>query len=83
MKKSYDIVVIGGGIIGMATAYYLARQNLNIALIEKKYIGSGSTSRCIGGIRQQFSTPSAIRLMKENILLFSSGGNDSGHRPGH
>ena len=40
-------------------------------MIERKYIASGSTGRCIGGIRQQFSTPAAIRLMKENVKLFS------------
>lgn len=71
MKKTYDIAVIGGGIIGMATAYYLSLKNKNIILIERDTIGSGSTSRCIGGIRQQFSTPSSIRIMKENIKLFS------------
>ncbi len=71
MKKTYDIAVIGGGIIGMATAYYLSLKNKNIIVIEKDTIGSGSTSRCIGGIRQQFSTPSSIKIMKENIKLFS------------
>jgi len=71
MKKSYDVVVVGGGIIGMATAYYLSEQKIDLALVERKYIGSGSTTRCIGGIRQQFSTPAAIRLMKESLRLFS------------
>lgn len=70
-SKTYDIVVIGGGIVGMATAYYLSQKNTKLAVIERKYIGSGSTGRCIGGIRQQFSTPTAIRLMKENVRLFS------------
>ena len=57
----------------MATAFYLSQfhKGVKLAVVERKYIGSGSTSRCIGGIRQQFSTPTAIRLMKENINLFS------------
>ena len=71
MSKAYDVVVVGGGIIGMATAYYLCRENIKVALVERKHLGSGSTGRCIGGIRQQFSTPAAIRLMQENIELFS------------
>lgn len=71
MSKTYDVVIVGGGIIGMATAYYLSQKKVNLAVIERKYIGSGSTTRCIGGIRQQFSTAAAIRLMKENLQLFS------------
>jgi sarcosine oxidase, subunit beta len=71
MSKVYDVVVIGGGIIGMATANYLCRSGVKLAVVERKFLGSGSTGRCIGGIRQQFSTPAAIRLMQENIELFS------------
>lgn len=55
----------------MATAYNLCQKGIKLAVIERDYISSGSTGRCIGGIRQQFSTPTAIRLMKENIKLFS------------
>lgn len=69
--KTCDIAVIGGGIIGMATAYYLNRKNVTLAVIERTFPGAGSTGRCIGGIRQQFSTAASIRLMKENISLFS------------
>jgi len=72
MKKTVDIAIIGGGIIGMATAHGLSLKGVNVAVIERKYIGSGSTSRCIGGLRHQFSTPAAIRLMKESIGLFSN-----------
>jgi len=71
MSKTYDVVVIGGGIIGMAAAAYLSQSNIKLALVERKYLGSGSTGRCIGGIRQQFSTPASIRLMQENLSLFS------------
>jgi sarcosine oxidase subunit beta len=71
MKKNYDIAVIGAGIIGMAAAHYLSRKGTKIAVIDKDYIGSGSTGRCIAGIRQQFSTPASIGMMKENMELFS------------
>jgi len=71
MTKCVDVAIVGGGIIGLATAYYLSSQSVDLAIIDKKYLGSGSTGRCIGGIRQQFSTPSAIKLMKENLELFS------------
>jgi sarcosine oxidase, subunit beta len=71
MNKTYDAIVIGGGIIGMATAYYLSQSDIKLAVIERKYIGSGSTGRCIGGIRQQFSTAASIRMMIESLKLFS------------
>ncbi len=76
--KTYHTAIIGGGIIGMATAYNLNKKNIKLAVIERTYLGSGSTGRCIGGIRQQFSTPTAIRLMKENINLFSQMKNEFG-----
>lgn len=70
MSNSYDVVIIGGGIIGMATANYLSQSGISLAVVERKFLGSGSTGRCIGGIRQQFSTPASIRLMQESIDLF-------------
>jgi len=79
MAKTYDIVVVGGGIIGMATAAYLSEAGLKLAVIERKYLGAGSTGRCIGGIRQQFSTPGSIRLMQESIRLFARMEDEFGY----
>jgi sarcosine oxidase subunit beta len=70
MNPAADIIVIGGGIIGLASAYHLSRRGQKVLVLEKKYPGSGSTGRCIGGIRQQFSTPGAIRLMQESVRQF-------------
>ena len=46
-KSSYDVVIIGGGGHGLATAYYLAKNHgiTNVAVIEKSYIGSGNVGR--------------------------------------
>ena len=70
MNPAVDVIVIGGGIIGLASAYHLSRRGQKVLVLEKKYPGSGSTGRCIGGIRQQFSTPGAIRLMQESVRQF-------------
>jgi sarcosine oxidase subunit beta len=67
MAAAVDAIVIGGGIIGLASAFHLSKRGQRVRLLEKNYPGSGSTGRCIGGIRQQFSTPGAIRLMRESV----------------
>ncbi|ASJ10044.1 sarcosine oxidase subunit beta [Thermococcus sp. P6] len=61
------IAVIGGGIIGVATAYELAKLGEEVILFEKNYFGSGSTFRCATGIRQQFTDVANIRLMKYSV----------------
>jgi len=70
MSSKFDAVIIGGGIIGLSIGYHLTRKGNTVLVIEKKYTGSGSTGRCIGGIRMQFSTEAAIRLMQESMSHF-------------
>ncbi len=69
--KTKDVVIIGGGITGLSTAYYLAKAGVkNITVLEKRYLGSGSTGRCGTGIRQQFTTREHIILMRESVKLW-------------
>ncbi len=57
MQKTAEITIIGGGIIGTSIAYYLAQKGArDVILLEKGMLGEGSTSKCAGGIRLQFST---------------------------
>jgi len=75
--KNRDIVIIGGGITGLATAYYLVKSGIkNISILEKSYLGSGSTGRCGSGIRQQFTTKEHIVLMKESVKLWKEWNNN-------
>ncbi len=69
-KNTADVIVIGGGIIGTATSYYLAKKGLKVYLFEKDYLTAGSTGRCIGGIRQQFSTATSITVAMEAMKKF-------------
>lgn len=49
MEKIADVVIIGGGIIGLSIAYYLALKKVGrIVLLEKGQLGKGLTGRCIG-----------------------------------
>lgn len=66
-----DIVVIGGGVIGLATAYHLAAAGHgSVLLLEKSSFGSGSTCRSAGGVRAQFSDEINIRLGQRGLRVF-------------
>lgn len=57
MKKTAEIIIVGGGIIGASIAFHLAVKKVRgILLLEKGFLGEGSTAKCAGGIRTQFST---------------------------
>ena len=68
LKSSYDAVIIGGGLHGLATAYYLARNHgmKNVAVIEKRYIGYGGAGRNTAIVR-------ANQRTKENLPLYDEG----------
>ena len=68
LKSRYDAVIIGGGLHGVATAYFLAREHgmTNIAVIEKRYIGFGGAGRNTAIVR-------ANQRTKENLPLYAEG----------
>lgn len=71
MKKGYDVVIIGGGIVGCATAFELAKRGItDVLLIEKGYLSSGATGRCGAGIRQQWGSELNARLSMESTEIF-------------
>ena len=66
-----EVVIIGGGGSGLAIAYCLANMGIkDITLVEKHYLGSGSTFRCATGIRASFTTEEHIVLQKHSIELW-------------
>ncbi|MBX6323849.1 MAG: FAD-binding oxidoreductase, partial [Rhodospirillaceae bacterium] len=68
--RSYDTIIVGGGVVGSAIAYFLAGQTAydgSILVVERDpTYAEAATARSVGGIRQQFSTP-------ENIIMSSFG----------
>jgi sarcosine oxidase subunit beta len=72
MKSSYDAVIIGGGLHGLATAYFLARNhNLsNVAVIEKRYMGFGGSGRNTAIVRANQRTQENLPLYKEALELW-------------
>lgn len=80
MRKSADVVVIGGGAIGCSVAYNLAKKGVkNIVLLEKRYLTSGSTGRCASGIRQQWGTEMNCLISKGSAEIFKNLGEETGY----
>ena len=72
LKSSYDVVIIGGGGHGLATAYHLARYHgiKNVAVFEKGYIGGGNTGRNTAIIRSNYLTPEGVAFYEESVSLY-------------
>ena len=71
LKETYDVVIVGAGIHGLATAYYLAQQGVsNVALLEKGYLGSGNSGRNTAILRANYRTPEAIPFYAESLRLY-------------
>jgi len=63
MKRKASVVIIGGGAIGLSTAYQLAKHGQSdVVLLERGYLGGGATGRCAEGIRAQFQRSHNIEL---------------------
>ena len=76
-----DIVIVGGGVIGLSLAYELARRDVRrVVVLEKSYLGSGATGRCGGGIRQQWTTEANIRLAQESVVIYESLAAELGYQ---
>jgi sarcosine oxidase subunit beta len=71
LPRRAEVVVIGGGVIGTSVAFHLAEAGLDVCLIERDELASGSTSRAAGGFRAQFSDPLNIALGLRSIEAFA------------
>src|SRR6185503_12527154 len=71
-KAGYDVVVIGGGGHGLATAYYLAKEHglTNIAVLEKSWIGSGNAGRNTTIIRSNYLMPGNVPFYELSMKLW-------------
>ena len=69
--SSASVVVIGGGVVGLSTAYHLAGSGIrDVVLLDKGALGCGSTCRAAGGVRAQFSDPVNITLGARSLETF-------------
>jgi sarcosine oxidase subunit beta len=72
MRDHYDVVIVGGGVHGLAAAYYLAKDHgiRDVAVLEKNYIGSGGSGRNTTIIRSNYLTPEGVRFYDESVHLY-------------
>jgi heterotetrameric sarcosine oxidase beta subunit len=71
-KAAYDVVIVGGGGHGLATAYYLAKEHgiTNVAVVEKSYIGSGNVGRNTTIVRSNYLLPGNIPFYEWSMKLW-------------
>ena len=73
LPRQASVVIIGGGIMGVSTAYQLAAAGVtDVVLVDADALGAGSTSKAAGGVRAQFSDPINIRLAQRSLRTFET-----------
>jgi sarcosine oxidase subunit beta len=72
LRGSYDVVVVGGGIHGLATAYYLATRHgiRDVAVLERSYIGGGGSGRNTAIVRSNYLTPEGVAFYDRSLDLY-------------
>ena len=73
LKGRYDVVIIGGGVHGLSTAYYLGKLGVNsVAVLDRGYLGGGASARTTAIIRANYLTLQGIPFFRESLKLYES-----------
>ncbi|MGA7650532.1 MAG: FAD-binding oxidoreductase [Thermoplasmata archaeon] len=79
-RDTYRTVVVGAGIVGLFTAYHLARAGGGpILVVDRGFLSSGASGRNGGGIRQQWETRGTVRLARESVQAYRRFGLEFGY----
>jgi sarcosine oxidase subunit beta len=71
LKPSYDVVIIGAGVHGLAIAYYLGKRGVkNVAVLDRGYLGGGASGRNTAIIRSNYRTPQGVAFYDESVKLY-------------
>jgi len=78
LAASYDVVIVGAGVHGLATAHYLAANHgiTNVAVLDKGYIGGGGSGRNTAIIRSNYLTPEGVRFYDRSLKLYERLASD-------
>jgi sarcosine oxidase subunit beta len=73
LRDRYDVVIIGGGVHGLATAYYLGQRGVkDVAVLDKSYIGAGASGRNTAIIRSNYRTSEGVAFYDESVKLYQA-----------
>lgn len=74
LKPTYDVVIVGGGVHGLATAYYLATEHgiTDVAVLDKGYLGGGGSGRNTAIVRSNYLTPEGVAFYDRSLSLYRS-----------
>ena len=72
VRKNYDVIIIGAGVHGLATAYYLATNwgVTNVAVLDKGYLGGGGSGRNTAIVRSNYLTPEGVQFYDRSVKLY-------------
>ena len=71
LRDRYDVVIVGAGVHGLSTAYYLAKHGVtDVAVLDKGYVGGGASARSTAIIRANYLTPEGIPFFRESLKLY-------------
>src|SRR5204863_9256859 len=71
LKSTYDVVIIGAGVHGLAIAYYLTKRGITrVAVLDKGYLGGGASGRNTAIIRSNYRTPQGVAFYDESVKLY-------------
>ncbi|HKS59712.1 MAG TPA: FAD-binding oxidoreductase [Thermoplasmata archaeon] len=79
-RAEYRVIVIGAGIVGLFTAYHLARAGAGpILVVDRGFLSGGASGRNGGGVRQQWETAATVRLARESVQAYRQFGREFGY----
>ncbi len=72
MEQTFDVIIIGAGIMGSSSAFHLASRGLRVGVLEKNMVGAGSTGKSSAIIRQHYSNEATARMALHSLRVFQN-----------
>jgi sarcosine oxidase subunit beta len=80
LKNRYDVVIIGAGVHGLASAYYLSKHGVtDVAVLDMNYLGAGASGRNTAIIRSNYRTPEGVAFYDASVKLYEGLSQDLGY----